>query len=703
MSTDNANNMQTPLNRGNDTDLHTPTADVSAANAATLEEFKKMFSAYEKWSEEQDKLANTLTKQVETLTTRTRAIRPHGTTKIRGKRLNFATPLDRPGTAQERPSGQSPREISPAEKRNSKSPPPPAKDSEGNEVEHVDLDPSEVSKDTEEDADRHLRWTRSRSARESSPFDKPKKEEEETLNWYEQEELTEKQTEITRSKRRQARKSADEKSDIRDLRDYITKTAAERPSTRTARSLRSDRARAKLGRSVATELKPSSVATVLERGILPTALVVQISRISGKLGFSYFPILNENRQCKFPFSQFGARRRGGGTDQSNSQPHNAQPYMSTDNTNNMQTPLNGGASDDLNTPAPAVSAANVIANAATLEESKKMFCAYEKRSEEHDKLVDTLTKKVKTLMARTRAVLLRGSTKIRGRKLDFATPLDRPGTSRERPSGKNPSKASPAEKQNSELLPLPAKDSEVNEVEHVDLDPSDVSNDTEEDADRHPRRTRSRSARESSPFDKPMKKEEEILYWDEHEELAEKQTETKKKNSRNDKYVRHEGEELRGAHNYAINSDQGRTTGNTWTRNQGYDENTFYEFHQSRGHSTTNCNVLGARLPAKLLAGELSEVTSVKDLILETDRPPRTDRDPPAENAPQRNQSGDKRGRRPDDKGNDNNRRNRNRKIDSRLVTAQTLKPRVNLGLALNPSHWSLTSQDMISKNDARS
>ncbi|KAG5384892.1 hypothetical protein IGI04_036362 [Brassica rapa subsp. trilocularis] len=407
-----------------------------------------------------------------------------------------------------------------------------------------------------------------------------------------------------------------------------------RPSDRPARSLRSDRALVSLGRYIATGLEPKFGRGV---AIEPFRTSIRHQSMRSRQTFKcYLPKTVASSVHAFRYSKSSIRL---------CELKNAK-NMSTNDADNVQTPLNGGSGTDLHTPAADVSAANAQANAATLEEFKKMFATYEKRSEEQDKLVNTLTKHVETLTARTQAIHPCGTTKIRGKRLDFPTPLDRSGVARERPSGQNPSEKSPFEKGNPESPPPPAKDSEDNEAKRIDLDPSDVSNDTDEDVDRHPRRTRSRSAREGSPFEKPMTEEEEIAYWNEQEELAERQTELtrrRKKNSRNDKYVHHEGESLQGAHNYAINSDQGRTTGNTWTRNQGYDENAFCEFHQSRGHSTTNCKVLGARLAGKLLAGELSEVTSVKDLILDSDRPPKTDRNPPAEKSPQRNQPRDKR------------------------------------------------------------
>ncbi|KAF2615806.1 hypothetical protein F2Q70_00011611 [Brassica cretica] len=137
MSTDNLNNQRTrDGNVADDNVENTPATNVNAnANTTTFEEVKKMFSIFEKKSAEQDKVMSSLATQVGTLKARTKTVFPRGTTRIRGRRHDFTTPLDRSGDAHGKPSGQNPDELTPVPTR--KNPgdlPPIEEDKEEGEI-----------------------------------------------------------------------------------------------------------------------------------------------------------------------------------------------------------------------------------------------------------------------------------------------------------------------------------------------------------------------------------------------------------------------------------------------------------------------------------------------------------------------------------------------------------------------------------------
>lgn len=121
-------------------------------------------------------------------------------------------------------------------------------------------------------------------------------------------------------------------------------------------------------------------------------------------------------------------------------------------------------------------------------------------------------------------ILVRGTTRVRGRKLNFKTLLDRSAKTQRNLSEQNPDEVTLlAARPTAEDLPPPAQGTKENKIERVNLDISDQPDHSYEDSNVHPRRMRSQSARQNSPFEKPMTEEEENLFWVEQHELAEDQ------------------------------------------------------------------------------------------------------------------------------------------------------------------------------------
>ncbi|KAF2562763.1 hypothetical protein F2Q70_00018327 [Brassica cretica] len=144
--------------------------------------------------------------------------------------------------------------------------------------------------------------------------------------------------------------------------------------------------------------------------------------------------------------------------------------MSADNLNNQQTQDDTAADDNVGkTPATNVTMVNADANTVA-------FSNFEKKSAEQDKVMSSLAKQVENLTERTRAVLPRGATRVRGRRLDFTTPVDRSANAQGYSSGQNPDETTPTptRKEPEDLHPI-VEDTEQEEVKHVDLDSSSHS------------------------------------------------------------------------------------------------------------------------------------------------------------------------------------------------------------------------------------
>ena len=88
------------------------------------------------------------------------------------------------------------------------------------------------------------------------------------------------------------------------------------------------------------------------------------------------------------------------TDQSDSLPQNAWSYIATDDQNNQPPRDNDVTHDNTeNTLAANVSGVNANANTVAFKDDKQMFSAFEKKSKEQNKLMDSLAKQIETRTA----------------------------------------------------------------------------------------------------------------------------------------------------------------------------------------------------------------------------------------------------------------------------------------------------------------